>query len=267
MSSKILLPRVQQKSAEVNTTMTENAEAHTRMTAGRKRKLDHLSYEQKVERKKLKNRVAAQTSRDRKKKQVEEMADTIEIQAKKIMSLEKENKQLHAKYDKLEREFQRFKALRQQQPELKKLQQHSIPEEHKYTRTLDEEEMTERDISADFMRIKSDGSAVSNFKPLPKVSQMRLKSTVKSARKFPQQDKAKALLQLFILCLFYKKSMTSLSTSSLKKLMTYSKISTQSLKEQLMEMPRYKAINSHCLDDWWGSHNQQWNPMKIEVAQ
>jgi hypothetical protein len=245
--------------------MTANSDIVARVTVGRKRKLDHLSVEEKVERKKLKNRVAAQTSRDRKKRQVEDMVETIEQQARKITSLEKENKQLHAKYDKLEREFQRFKALSSSNKKQQQ-QQHSIPEEHKYNRTLDEE-MTDRDISADFNRIKSDGSAVSNFKPLPKVSQMRLKSTVKSARKFPQQDKTKALVQLLILCLFYKKSMTSLSASSLKKLMTYSKISTQSLKEALMEMPRYKAINAHCLDNWWGSHNHQWNPMKIEVAQ
>lgn len=264
MTSKILLPRVQ-KSSEIKNTMTASSDLLTRVTAGRKRKLDHLSQEQKVERKKLKNRVAAQTSRDRKKRQVEEMVETIEQQAKKITSLEKENRQLHAKYDKLEREFQKFKALTKQQDQKK---QHSIPEEHKYTRTLNDE-MTDRDISADFMRIKSDGSAVSNFKPLPKVSQMRLNSTVKSARNFPQQDKTKALLQLLILCLCYKKSLTSLSTSSLKKLTTFSKISTQSLREQLqtalMEMPRYKAINAHCLDDWWGSHNQQWNPVKIEA--
>ncbi|KAJ2952546.1 hypothetical protein O0L34_g6866 [Tuta absoluta] len=42
-------------------------------TPSRKRRLDHLSWEEKMQRKKLKNRVAAQTSRDRKKARMDEM--------------------------------------------------------------------------------------------------------------------------------------------------------------------------------------------------
>ncbi|CAH0406660.1 unnamed protein product [Chilo suppressalis] len=47
----------------------------------RKRRLDHLSWEEKMQRKKLKNRVAAQTSRDRKKAKMDEM----EFQIKKLV--------------------------------------------------------------------------------------------------------------------------------------------------------------------------------------
>lgn len=43
----------------------------------RKRRLDHLSWEEKMQRKKLKNRVAAQTSRDRKKAKMDEMEQSI----------------------------------------------------------------------------------------------------------------------------------------------------------------------------------------------
>lgn len=43
----------------------------------RKRRLDHLSWEEKMQRKKLKNRVAAQTSRDRKKAKMDEMDNQI----------------------------------------------------------------------------------------------------------------------------------------------------------------------------------------------
>nr|CAD7453960.1 unnamed protein product [Timema tahoe] len=42
-------------------------------SSSKKRRLDHLSYEQKLQRKKLKNRVAAQCSRDRKKARLDEL--------------------------------------------------------------------------------------------------------------------------------------------------------------------------------------------------
>lgn len=55
----------------------------TSSTPSRKRRLDHLSWEEKMQRKKLKNRVAAQTSRDRKKAKMDEM----ESQIKQFMDM------------------------------------------------------------------------------------------------------------------------------------------------------------------------------------
>uniref|UniRef100_A0A1E1WD66 X-box-binding protein 1 n=1 Tax=Pectinophora gossypiella TaxID=13191 RepID=A0A1E1WD66_PECGO len=63
----------------------------------RKRRLDHLSWEEKMQRKKLKNRVAAQTSRDRKKARMDEMEGNI--------------KQLMDRNDKLMSEVASLKAL------------------------------------------------------------------------------------------------------------------------------------------------------------
>ncbi|XP_046745116.1 LOW QUALITY PROTEIN: uncharacterized protein LOC124410642 [Diprion similis] len=46
---------------------------------GKKRRLDHLTWEEKIQRKKLKNRVAAQTSRDRKRAKLDELEETVRV--------------------------------------------------------------------------------------------------------------------------------------------------------------------------------------------
>lgn len=265
MATKILIPRLNKP--EIVSTISTNNEVINRATPGRKRKLDHLSPEEKIQRKKLKNRVAAQTSRDRKKKQVEEMMETIEAQSRTIASWESKYKQLQAKYDKLEREVKKLKTANKQENIVK---HHSIPEEHKYNRVADE--MTEDEISADSSCIKSEGPAVSNIKPLPKVSKMQLDLTEKSSKKFRRESQnTKMLLQLIVLCLFYKSSLKTSTLTSKNSPMISSTISTTALRQKIQkiasQMPRFKALNAHCLDQWWGSHNRQWNPMGIEVAQ
>ncbi|XP_038215475.1 X-box-binding protein 1 [Zerene cesonia] len=70
-------------------------------TPSRKRRLDHLTWEEKMQRKKLKNRVAAQTSRDRKKAKMDEMESKInhfmevnEMLVKEVEELKAMNKRL-----------------------------------------------------------------------------------------------------------------------------------------------------------------------------
>ncbi|KAJ8940502.1 hypothetical protein NQ318_004441 [Aromia moschata] len=84
----------------------------------KKRRLDHLSWEEKMQRKKLKNRVAAQTSRDRKKAKMDQME-------KALQQLFSQNENLLAECESLKLANQR---LTQENSELcSRLQQTSCP--------------------------------------------------------------------------------------------------------------------------------------------
>ncbi|KAF5291177.1 hypothetical protein FQA39_LY14419 [Lamprigera yunnana] len=69
----------------------------------KKRRLDHLSWEEKIQRKKLKNRVAAQTSRDRKKAKMEEMEQALHHVMKECKELRNANKRLSEENAKLKK--------------------------------------------------------------------------------------------------------------------------------------------------------------------
>uniref|UniRef100_A0A182KCP3 X-box-binding protein 1 n=1 Tax=Anopheles christyi TaxID=43041 RepID=A0A182KCP3_9DIPT len=99
---------------------------------GKKRRLDHLTWEEKIQRKKLKNRVAAQTSRDRKKAKMEEMEHTIQKQSEQIVKLQNrcsaldtEKNSMFDKYLDLERRFEDLqKRLLAQEQQQQQQQEH-----------------------------------------------------------------------------------------------------------------------------------------------
>lgn len=268
MTSKTLVPKSRCEESSVS-------ECDMKPVPGRKRKLDHLTWEEKVQRKKLKNRVAAQTSRDRKKKQMEEMQDTIDYQARQISALEKkcdqyetERNKILAKFEKLEKEHQKLKArLQPSRP----ITNHNIPEEHKYTRSFTEEAQVEGCVGS--VSIKTEGSAESKL-PLLKV--METESTKRFAKTKHEKSDVKALLKVILLCLLYKSSSrTSTSSASmnstLRNLQTAcSKLSKPKWRAMLhrasLQMPRVKAANSSCLNHWWGAQTREWSPPKIAVA-
>ncbi|XP_046981018.1 X-box-binding protein 1 [Schistocerca americana] len=91
---------------------TTNINVEEKRQPSRKRRLDHLTLEEKLQRKKLKNRVAAQTSRDRKKAKMDEL-ETI------VKDLREKTNQLSAQCERLLRENQR---LSEQNEELRRQQ-------------------------------------------------------------------------------------------------------------------------------------------------
>ncbi|KAI9582863.1 hypothetical protein GQX74_012080 [Glossina fuscipes] len=108
---------------------TSKASTGEPTSKAKKRRLDHLSWEEKIQRKKLKNRVAAQTSRDRKKARMEEMENIInamteksEILENKCQSLQTINDSLLEKNEKLDAEVEQLK----QQVQLLQAQQQQM---------------------------------------------------------------------------------------------------------------------------------------------
>lgn len=282
MTTKVLIPRVQKDSSSSECSSSE-VSIRTASTPGRKRKLDHLSVEEKIQRKKLKNRVAAQTSRDRKKKQMEEMVVTIEKYEKEVLHWKTKFNQLQTKYEKLEKENRKLKANQSNHKDInnnivkREIVAHSIPEEHKYTRSFVEDTKID-DRCVDSVVIKSEGPAASS-EPLQKVMKMKTESTQKSSKKYSQNqvNDVKALLKVVLLCLLYKNSSkTSTCNSTLKNLQKVLSLSSTPTSKQILQwaiaqMPKKRANNSSCLDQWWtskclGPQNQEWNPPKIAIG-
>jgi Basic region leucine zipper len=270
MTSKFLVPKIQRDDDE---SCSESSCSDFKSVPGRKRKLDHLTWEEKVQRKKLKNRVAAQTSRDRKKKQMEEMQDTIDMQTKHINILERKCDQISndrdkilAKFEKLEKEHQKLKA---RTSITRPVTSHNIPEEHKYTRSFEDEANVDSFVGS--LSIKTEGSAESQ-KPLLKVK-METESTKRSTKPKNQKNDVEALLKVIMLCLLYKNS-SKISNSTSSTLKSLQKVCSQMSRQMWQEvlhqaaqkMPKAQAANSACLNRWWGPTTQEWNPPKIVVA-
>ncbi|XP_055317265.1 LOW QUALITY PROTEIN: uncharacterized protein LOC129576342 [Sitodiplosis mosellana] len=159
------------------------------MGCGKKRRLDHLTWEEKLQRKKLKNRVAAQTSRDRKKAKMDEMDQTV--------------KQLMEENNKLKEQFERLTADNEEllkrnielERSLEDLQSHRLMDLGESTAQMSHKQQQQQqpnikvesayDAAALCDRwmgcgiINNNGSAVSSY-PLPKGSQMKPQSMRRS---------------------------------------------------------------------------------------
>uniref|UniRef100_A0A0K8TQ40 X-box-binding protein 1 n=1 Tax=Tabanus bromius TaxID=304241 RepID=A0A0K8TQ40_TABBR len=222
---------------------------------GRKRRLDHLSWEEKIQRKKLKNRVAAQTSRDRKKAKMDEMEITIkalsqqtEILQNKCDSLQAINESLSDKNRDLEKQMEQLRN------QVKELQDKS-----------NQNGTTTPANVADIVGSESsviNRSAVSNY-PLPK-------GLESESTKYSHKDRTVALWRIIALCLLYKSCSKISTQGGLKNLpKAYLQISPETwrttLQKAAMSLPKIQAVQSDCLDQWWGPQQNSWNPAKIAI--
>ncbi|XP_058067094.1 X-box-binding protein 1 [Anopheles bellator] len=242
----------------------------------KKRRLDHLTWEEKVQRKKLKNRVAAQTSRDRKKAKMEDMEKTIEEQSEQIGQLQNRCAELDAEkcaiYDKylgLERRFE-------------ELQERLTAYEEEQKRRQREQEEAAKKPSKDRVPLvgaagdggvgcvttgRQTGSAASYRCPLQQGQPMDVPAVTQTTPPPTTGDeRMTALLRIITLCLLYRtcsKISTCSSSKSLPK--AYSQVSAQTWKTLIAQaarrMPKMTAPASGCLDQWWGPQQHSWNPV------
>uniref|UniRef100_A0AAG5DKA0 X-box-binding protein 1 n=1 Tax=Anopheles atroparvus TaxID=41427 RepID=A0AAG5DKA0_ANOAO len=243
------------------------------MSRGKKRRLDHLTWEEKLQRKKLKNRVAAQTSRDRKKAKMEEMEKTIQEQADQISELQDrcsalaaEKSEMHGKYLSLERRFEelqrRLEAQEKDNGRAKNGILHRVGQSLAATASDDDGGSVGCATAG-----RLSGSAASPRCPqqqgLNKGGPAEAQTTLPPST---SDERLTALWKIIAICLLYRtcsKISTCPSSKSLPK--AYSQVSAQTWKALIAQaarlMPKAAAPASACLDQWWGPQQQSWNPV------
>lgn len=241
------------------------------LVRGKKRRLDHLTWEEKLQRKKLKNRVAAQTSRDRKKAKMEDMEQTIQEQASQINELQLKCASLQAEKDTY---YSKCLDLESRQEELERrlndLQQHLQMTTN--ATTIKSEPMTPVVASHSVGSASTLlGSAASAQTPQQQGSiSMEAQTTLSQDETTGLQtdeERVAALWKIVALCLLYRTCSKTSTCPSLKSSpKAFWPTSQASWKELIEEaarlMPKAQAPAAACLDQWWGPHQNSWNPAK-----
>lgn len=213
---------------------------------------------------KLKNRVAAQTSRDRKKAKMEEMEQTIQQQTDQISELQLKCASLQAEKDTY---YSKCLDLENRQAELERrlndLQQHLQLNAIKSETTTPAASHSVGSASTLL------GSAASAQTPQQQGSLMEAQTTLSQDKMGLKTDEEKVatLWKIVALCLLYRTcSKTSTCPSSKSSPKAFWPMSQANWKELIREasrlMPKAQAPAAECLDQWWGPHQNSWNPAK-----
>ncbi|XP_044754755.1 X-box-binding protein 1 [Coccinella septempunctata] len=209
----------------------------TEVPRAKKRRLDHLTWDEKIQRKKLKNRVAAQTSRDRKKARIEQMESAITELCTRNETLMSQCENLKNMNEKLSLENAELKA-RLMEPCLSCKQNRSVGPE------------------------SDEGSSESLLLPMGS-------NTGPAA----VLSKTQTFLKIALVCLLYRNClMNSTETSTLNH---WSNLQRASLKispktwKMLLRKQIVKYQNLMKVQDrevpvqWWGKHQKNWNPLEV----
>jgi len=203
----------------------------------KRKRLTNLSPEERMMRRKLKNRVAAQTARDRKKQRMDELEII-------LAEIEAENKRLQAENDALKRKSGRLATENIQLKE--RLGQMAVGE-----------------VGGDesvVLKMESSGSAVS-FTPqqqgqVPSAAPHVIQSSPNPPPpSTPTQSRlAQMIVMLSLMCSLI--SSKSSPVISRKKRMTTTTAAVKRLQPSLQRQKAHHLV-------WWGRHQQNWNPSMI----
>ncbi|XP_019878263.1 X-box-binding protein 1 isoform X2 [Aethina tumida] len=206
-------------------------------TKSKKRRLDHLSWEEKIQRKKLKNRVAAQTSRDRKKAKMEQMEAALQ--------------ELFAKNEAILEECERLKEANQRLAE-------ENAELHNRLRTPCVNCTAQNRLTGECEA--ESGSTVSLLRP---------RGTATHSAAALSRRETRAWLRMGLLCLLYRICSTNSTTmSTLLPLNNSRNLSSKTspetwkllLKKQML---KEQYMNQLVTTKWWGRHQKNWNPVEV----
>lgn len=196
----------------------------------KRRRLTHLSPEEKILRRKLKNRVAAQTARDRKKAQMNDMEET-------IANLQAENKRL--------------------------MQYNSTLQKKAYELATENAELQHRLglLENGECNVSSSGESASLVKTEPK-------SPRSAEPSVPQLKKQALILSHLIMQLASFLSLVIYSHFSMKctaqKLihpLTMAQLFQQQQQQSLVkEKKKWLLVQHRVHIQWWGPHQQNWTP-------
>lgn len=225
--------------------------------ARKRQRLDHLTREEKIMRRKLKNRVAAQSARDRKKARMDELEEQVMVLQAERNTLLEENRALRERLKECERKHRpnhRRSEPIPPAPRDSKMNSSALPSPHPATRSI-KTELSPPASPAE--SIASSGaleyaSLISG--PLQKDQVLLLTLAL-----WMTQFGFLHLMTSLMTCLHYSKSAPktfSTCPSPMTALLFL-------LWLRQADSPENRLVeNSHPLHVWWGPHQRSWTPSK-----
>jgi len=188
-----------------------------------KRRLDHLTLEEKILRKKLKNREAAQTSRDRKKARLEELETS-------VVQLQTENESLHEEVRSLKDERE----------------------------TLMRENAR---LTEEVWRLSVGGAGPAGPAVSPPLPQGMCPPRRSPPNPLPRPAQSLAVLLTTLLATALAPSMTTGTGSTNSLSLLPSSKSWNNLPTRCLPRPANHKNQNHRKRAWWGRKQRAWNPV------